>query len=352
MDETGQTADSLPLSNGDLYLSREYLLSLRDFCIAQQVDVFDVMQRAQVPLQEFLDATPYISAKICYNFCRQVEAILETPLTTGIAFGRWMALKNAHGNLGMALRSSRDFSQACKLLEKYIQIRTNAFNLTWHMDNEFLFITVIDQFAGLKGDGQRITQFFIMTCLLNAEHFVRQSVSEVGLDYEVCVYLKSPLTEQLSLENIKIITDHPVNGLRIPLSIATATFSSYNLENYRRLTELLGEESKTIPTGGFLEKVKYTLRGLDWEEVTLKKIAPLLNMSESTLQRRLKEKGTSFQAIKAAERINKAKELLMLTNDNLDVIAQRLGFSNSSNFSKSFKMVVGQSPKAFRSTKF
>lgn len=71
-------------------------------------------------------------------------------------------------------------------------------------------------------------------------------------------------------------------------------------------------------------------------------------MSESTFQRRLKEEGVSFQTIKAEERINRAKELLLYSKDNLDSIAEQLAFSNSSNFSKSFKAAVGMSPRDFR----
>lgn len=78
------------------------------------------------------------------------------------------------------------------------------------------------------------------------------------------------------------------------------------------------------------------------------RMAQTLGISERTLHRRLVNGGTSFGSILDEVRLQRAKNLLKNSTLSIEVIADMLGFAETSSFSRSFKRLSGQSPVAFR----
>lgn len=78
-------------------------------------------------------------------------------------------------------------------------------------------------------------------------------------------------------------------------------------------------------------------------------VASRLAMSGRTLQRRLAEEETSFQALVDDSRRDLAKRLLRETDFSLIEVAFMTGFSEQSALTRAFKRWVGRTPGAFRS---
>ena len=77
-------------------------------------------------------------------------------------------------------------------------------------------------------------------------------------------------------------------------------------------------------------------------------IAAQMGMSERTLQRRLREEGTSYQAVLDNTRHYLARELLRNTGLSLAEVAARLGFSEPSAFFRAFRKWQGCTPGQYR----
>lgn len=77
-------------------------------------------------------------------------------------------------------------------------------------------------------------------------------------------------------------------------------------------------------------------------------LAHQLNIAQSTLQRRLKREGTSYQQLKNDYRFNLAKYYLRHTSNNAAEIAYLIGFKETDAFYKNFKRWTGQTPGEFR----
>lgn len=73
-------------------------------------------------------------------------------------------------------------------------------------------------------------------------------------------------------------------------------------------------------------------------------IARALNQSTSTLQRRLREEGTSYQQLLDATRRDLALEYLRDGRHSLADIAFLLGFTDQSNFTRAFRRWTGKTP--------
>lgn len=81
---------------------------------------------------------------------------------------------------------------------------------------------------------------------------------------------------------------------------------------------------------------------------TVSSIANFLGMSGRTLQRRLADRGYSFQALVDESRRQLAERLLQETDYPLAEIAFLTGFSEQSAFNRAFKRWAGQTPRSFR----
>ncbi|MDW4500254.1 AraC family transcriptional regulator [Sulfitobacter sp. D35] len=79
-------------------------------------------------------------------------------------------------------------------------------------------------------------------------------------------------------------------------------------------------------------------------------VALALGISRSTLQRRLREEGTSYQALLDATRRDMAIRYLTKTTLRADEIASILAYRDANSFSRSFRRWTGQAPVAFRET--
>lgn len=80
------------------------------------------------------------------------------------------------------------------------------------------------------------------------------------------------------------------------------------------------------------------------------RIANLLDMSESTLARRLKSEGTSFATVLSEKRMSIAKRLLAHTEQSIAEIALAVGYAENASFTRAFKSHCDLTPEKYRTT--
>ncbi len=78
------------------------------------------------------------------------------------------------------------------------------------------------------------------------------------------------------------------------------------------------------------------------------RIAKILGLSLRTLQRHLRDEGTSFRAIRDEMRREEANSLLAESRLRISEVAERLGFRDVASFDNAFKRWTGQTPRSER----
>lgn len=81
---------------------------------------------------------------------------------------------------------------------------------------------------------------------------------------------------------------------------------------------------------------------------SLDAIAERLGLTARTVQRRLKEDGTTFRALSKRVRMDRAAELLTAGRLTLAEVAFEVGFSEPSGFCRAFRKVFGRTPTEYR----
>lgn len=126
------------------------------------------------------------------------------------------------------------------------------------------------------------------------------------------------------------------------------------IQNQQTVTEFVRQAPGNIilkykNTTGLAAKIRRRLRSMDrndWPD--FEAFAKLLNMTPSTLRRRLEEEGQFFQDIKDQLRRDIAIDQLCHTSKSVTTIACELGFSEASAFHRAFKKWTGANPGEYR----
>lgn len=98
------------------------------------------------------------------------------------------------------------------------------------------------------------------------------------------------------------------------------------------------------------EKIKVFVEGNYKKELSLEKVAEVVDLSPSYLSFIFKESsGMNFVDFINKFRVEKAKLLLTTTSMTVAQVAEAVGYINANSFSKTFKKYIGVSPGLFRS---
>ncbi len=100
-----------------------------------------------------------------------------------------------------------------------------------------------------------------------------------------------------------------------------------------------------------MTKVESTLRALmPFSPCRRETVAHMVHLSERSMQRRLAQAGTTFDALRDAVRADIAMKYLTQSSLQLSQISDILGYAQPSVFSRAFKRQYGRSPRAVRET--
>ncbi|MFC6632998.1 AraC family transcriptional regulator [Microbulbifer taiwanensis] len=129
--------------------------------------------------------------------------------------------------------------------------------------------------------------------------------------------------------------------LQRPLCKPGASLNLY-FDEFTR--QLLGEHE-----GDIAQQVRILiLQTLGAQQHGLSQIAELIHIPARTLQRRLREAGTSFKQLLQDARMETARWHLRASSIDINLLSASLGYTDISAFSKAFRAVHGSSPLQWR----
>lgn len=129
----------------------------------------------------------------------------------------------------------------------------------------------------------------------------------------------------------------------LDMPIATANSSLFSLiESYLRQLKEKAHDSIAMQVEA------YVWDALPTGKCSMKHCADQLHLSVRTLHKRLMKLGISFSDITREQRLKVAKHLLACSDVTLDDIAERLGYSSQTSFSRAFRTNTGMTPLVFR----
>jgi len=254
------------------------------------------------------------------------------------------------GILGYVAINSQTFGEALNRWIRFQQIRTKAYKFSLKITGSNAHLAYIYQTPRLLPEECRhdseetlcsIMQFGrMMTGVdwipreVHFEHAPLKDISEHERIFRAPVRFNKPFT--------KLIFDTSV--LEMPLVEADLTLGSL-LE--RQAEDLL---AKSPQHESFTGQVQQLIReSLSDGNLTMETISQKLGNSSRTLQRKLREEGTSYQKLFEETQSEMSKFYLQQPESRICEISYLLGFSQPSAFHRAFRRWTGLTPKVFQS---
>jgi len=252
---------------------------------------------------------------------------------------------NALHSLGYCLQAASSLNDACHLLYRHFHVISTAAALNIKIDANTYTVTSVCE-PTVNDEGFEMFMGFVVALfrLLNPEPL-----------NPIAVSLRRPVSGRAACDRYRSFFQAPVefeasqNGLvfeRKPMMVSLRTANpeiqavgQRLVSNY--LAELGSGEYKTLARSQILNQL---LSGRASEEG----VARSLNLSCSSLSRRLRQEGTTYRALLHETQRNLAFQYLKDENLAISEISFRLGFEDLSSFSRSFRRWTGMPPREWR----
>lgn len=185
---------------------------------------------------------------------------------------------------------------------------------------------------------------------LYALNVVRSFSRQPGTDWTINFEHSPGLSEQRykQLYNCKVKFNQPFDSLLFPTSVLDIPMQAANSEIGNISERYVRSLIRNHPLDLIQQIEELIQRQLGVSRCTLQLIAEQLNMPSYSLQRRLAALNTCFEDIIDRLRRSRAEKMLPLTALPLTRIAESLGYSSQTSFTRSCHRWFGESPQALR----
>jgi AraC-like DNA-binding protein len=262
-----------------------------------------------------------------------------------------------HGPVGYATISAPSVGKALATFVKWYQIRSNTYSVTIIENDENVEITILDT----TGD-QGFQEFFFEALMRAFENLIELLIGHPPKG-ETKLYFKTLASNRKHLMEAEFASQlcfaSPQNKLVVPKTLWFSPSPLYDKDSYefnlRKCQQLLEE----LDIQGRIDLVIRKLIRQHFERAIISKaseslppslaeLCEVLHLTERTLIRRLKELDTAYKKILEEERRKFAMQLLADVKYTVFNVADILGYRESANFCRAFKVWFKQSPTAYR----
>jgi AraC-like DNA-binding protein len=152
-------------------------------------------------------------------------------------------------------------------------------------------------------------------------------------------YLPCPITFDAPRTQVRF--DAVFLGTRLPMASSNAS-RIYRAQCDKLINADGGDEDEWV------RNIRTQMLMFSDRPLSLDECAARLGVSPRTLRRRLEGRGMSYQGIVDDVRAGLARSYLESSRLSVETIAERLGFSEPTSFSRAFRRWTGMSPREFR----
>lgn len=302
-----------------------------------------LLKQAHIPLFKVDHSNSLIPKYSLYTFIEQAARF------EGIEdFGLQVGIQNDLEDLGLLGHSLLRFTTLSDIINYFIK------NIRWHSsDTRFWLKSDREEAWFCCQSIQSIKVGFTHSELYTLIYMIQIVQQVTGAQWQPTkVYLQ--MNPMPSLHNYSLLGQAQIFFNQKFSAIA---FPRHLLQQKRQEARLLKFSSKvtgnieaiSYPANDFSVALTQTIETLlSYKATNIDLVAKLTGLSTRSLQRQLAQEGINYSNLLEAVRRQKAIALLKDSTHNLTDIAQKLGYSDSANFSRAFKRWTNVSPLYFR----
>jgi AraC-like DNA-binding protein len=310
-----------------------------------RVSVPDVLRRAGLPRDLFLQTRVLVSTEELFALWRAIDQVSSDPLI-GVKLGVETKTERFHP-MAIAALSTENLVAASEHMARYKKL-TAPEEILVELDDEeftvgFRWLLAVDD------EPVSLTDYCFSWMRSLARHGSGAAVDPLRAEY---VQKRSNLRQIERSLGCDIAVGAPRNVIVFRASDATKPFVTRNAELLDLLAPQFEEQLRQYKEeDSFLELVRRTIQDkLTGHRPSIDAISKALHMGPRTLQRRLQESGSSFQRVLDEARHQMARYYLSNSALELNEAAYLLGFEDPNSFGRAFRNWEGVPPSDWRET--
>jgi len=341
--------------NGDLRVATDYLLLLLEYASEIGVKQSQLLKDSGLAADILMNPPAFVGhesfSKVVRNFI-----VHQPDLYRAVEYGKRMTLSK-HGALGIAARHSRTTDDAAARVTAFMKTRAEIFDVERKRDDKERCLTVVPLI-----EAEDTTVFIALAYLTSIEQILRQMLGTKGEYIESRILLPtkgkmwqgkesvdSPVELDKELSGTQLYFNHDAIQLIWPNIYLNDLLPLFDEDLVEIADQALEGTLESISRPETLrDAVERVLQQAEKTLPTIEWVASDMNMSAATLKRKLKAEESSFREIKDSVLFNKAVKALKETQLSVELIADKLGYSDASNFAKAFKGWSGMTPSEYR----
>ena len=247
---------------------------------------------------------------------------------------------SAHGAMGYAVVSSPTVGEAMHTLARYASMRNRFFKYSCFADSHETRLVIEPQMA--LGPLRTFCEMGTAVSLFK----MIQGVA--GDDAAALMRFDASWAADVSVEvPMRMHYEQAKTALRAPIQIVKKATATADAKLFASACRSCEEELAAID-GNLASRLRATMPNEKQQWPSLKDAAQTLAMSPRTLIRRLALEGLTYQSLLDEAKSELACWYLKNTTLAMGDIAERLGFADDTNFSRSFRRWRGCTPMKYR----
>ena len=282
------------------------------------------------------------------------DTVIQLVCAAQKATGRpWLGLElgsqapvSAHGPVGYAAVTAPDLRRSLEMVARYGATREASFTWTLHTTPTGCTLQAVAQWDW--GDAHH---FMVDTLAAALTRLLQAAVGSIptGVWMELPFPAPSWVARYHRTLAMELRFAQAALALHLPRSAMEMVCIGADANAHAAACQSCEAAMQALNTSSLAQRVATLLTQLpEGHYPQLKNIASSCGKSERSLMRHLAVEGTSFQQLLDAYQKSRALHLLAHSQLSVEDIAERLGYTDTSNFSRTVKRWFGQTPSALR----
>jgi len=263
--------------------------------------------------------------------------------------GPRMAARFNPMNIGLpasAAMSSDIFSTALHVLQQFMSLNFSILSFDYYADGDTLALRWKPAL-----DVSSIEYFVMGSTFVVTENFLRLLLGKESVAVRVDLAMPEPAgwVEYASALSFPVVFDAPFSQLVVPSCYLNEPLSAADPVVHQHMLRLCEKQmAEAFFDEGLESQVGNIIIENHYHSMSIEQVAEALGLSERSLRRQLSQSGSAYKKIVDQVRESRARELLAIAGLPISTIAYDLGFSDPSNFARTFKRWLGVSPQDYR----
>lgn len=250
---------------------------------------------------------------------------------------------SAHGAMGYAVVSSPTVGEAMHTLARYASMRNRFFHYQCQSDGAQTRLVLTPRIP--LGPLRTFCEIGTAVSVFKMIQGVAGDEAAAQMHFDAHWDGEVPLNVPMQMHYDQLQT-----ALRVPQAIARKATPTADAKLYASACRSCEEELAEID-GSLVSRLRTMMPGEQQDWPSLKEAAERLAMSPRTLIRRLVAEGVTYQSLLDESKSEMACWVLKNTKQPMSAIAERLGFVDDTNFSRSFRRWRGSTPLEYRKSR-